>query len=106
MPNWLLFIDDERFPVDDGQNWKIARNLDETIALIREFGVPVHIAFDHDLGEGQPNGLEITQKMIEMDLDKEIDIPQDMTFYVHSQNPVGRENIHSLLGNYLDFKHG
>lgn len=98
---WSLFIDDDRFPVDDGRNWRIARNLDETVALIEQHGVPEHILFDHDLGEDMPTGHDIAHRLVKMDLDKLIDLPTDLSFYVHSQNPVGRDNIKGLLRGYL-----
>jgi hypothetical protein len=105
MTQWSLFIDDERFPADDGRNWRIARNRDEALTLIAEHGMPVHIGFDHDLGEDIPTGFDIAQTLVDMDLDGQITIPQDMTFYVHSQNPVGRDNIQALLTNYIAFKY-
>lgn len=104
MTGWSLFIDDDRFPVDDGSNWRIARNLEQALFLIETYGLPDHIAFDHDLGEDAPTGHEIAQKLVEMDLDKKIDLPKDLSFYVHSQNPVGAKNIEGLLTQYLEFK--
>lgn len=103
--SWSLFIDDDRYPVDgDGHNWRIARTLDETVTLIEQHGLPQHIAFDHDLGADQPSGHEIAWRLVRMDLDGQIDLPVDLSYYVHSQNSRGGENIKGLLENYLAFK--
>ena len=102
---WSLFIDDERYPVDgDGHNWRIARTLDEVVALIEQHGMPEHISFDHDLGDDVPTGHDIARRLVEMDLDGLIDMPTEMSFYVHSQNPIGKDNIEGLLENYLAYK--
>jgi hypothetical protein len=102
---WSLFIDDERYPVDgDGRNWGIARNLDEVVALIEQHGLPGHISFDHDLGDNVPTGHDIARRLVDMDLDGRIDLPTDLSFYVHSQNPIGKDNIEGLLKGYLAHK--
>jgi hypothetical protein len=104
MTPWDLFIDDERFPPADNRSWRIARTRDEAIQLILEYGMPRFISFDHDLGDDTPTGHDIAQTLVEMDLDGRIDIPEKFEYYVHSQNPVGRQNIDALLKGYLAFK--
>jgi hypothetical protein len=104
MTPWALFIDDERHPPQSDRNWKIARTLDEARGLIEEHGMPIHISFDHDLGDDTPTGHDIAQMLVDMDLDGTINIPVDLDYYVHSQNPVGRANIDALLKGYLAFK--
>lgn len=99
--NWNLFIDDERMPPRDERTWKIARNLDEAKKLIEAHGAPSFISFDHDLGEDTPTGFDIAKLIVEMDMDGEISLPEAFDFYVHSQNPVGRDNIEHYLRNYL-----
>lgn len=107
-----LFIDDERFPPEDGQRWIIARNLSEVASTIATLGPPNFISFDHDLGETEPTGYEIAKRLVAGDLGEldgtefERGLPENFSFYVHSQNPVGRENIRSLLNNYLRFREG
>jgi hypothetical protein len=105
-----LFIDDERFPPDDGQEWRIARNQTEVTSIIGEFGPPNFISFDHDLGEKEPTGYDIAKKLVAGDLGElggtefERGLPTDFSFYVHSQNPIGAANIRTLLVNYLTFR--
>ncbi|MHA1410896.1 MAG: cyclic-phosphate processing receiver domain-containing protein, partial [Candidatus Odinarchaeia archaeon] len=59
------------------------------------------ISFDHDLGYG-PTGYDCVKWLVEASLDKRLVIPKTSTFYCHSANPVGKENILRLLNNYLN----
>lgn len=102
--NWRLFIDDERFPSDKDGDMIIARTLEEVKDLVSDLGMPKFVTFDHDLGEGEYTGYDIAKWMVDMDLDTMIKLPDDFDFYVHSQNPRGKENIEGLLRGYLEFK--
>ena len=102
--NYKLFIDDERFPPDDGESWVIARDYDAAISVFKTMGCPNFISFDHDLGPDSKTGFDIAKALVEMALNEEIVIPDDFTFYVHSQNPVGAENIRLHLNRYLKFR--
>lgn len=100
---WKMFIDDERFPVDESMI--IVRSFEEAIEKININGCPICIYFDHDIGEGQFTGYDLAKWLIEKDLDNNQEfIPEDFTFEIHSQNPVGRENIYGLLNSYLVYK--
>ncbi|TDL81365.1 hypothetical protein E2L08_06780 [Palleronia sediminis] len=108
---YALFIDDERDPPADGKLWRIARSLPELRAMLDRHGPPHHASFDHDLGEGMETGLDIAKFMVEQDLEyrageRATPLPVGFSFYVHSQNPVGAENIRSYLGNYLAVRNG
>jgi hypothetical protein len=122
---YSLFIDDERIPADvtwatpqqqllyRTQQWTIARNFLQVAQLIAERGMPAHISFDHDLGEGEKTGYDIARYLVQMDQDRERDLfgdvvafAPDFTFYAHSMNPVGKENIMRYITNYLEFKRG
>jgi hypothetical protein len=48
------------------------------------------------LGEGK-TGLDCAKFLVEYCLDNQI---HKINFQVHSQNPVGKENIESLLNNF------
>lgn len=104
---WKLFIDDIRTPPDD--SFIIARNTDEAKRLIEEYGVPVLISFDHDLGMNEngdiiPNGYDFAKWLVEMDMDGIYKLSKNFDFMVHSQNPVGAENIRGYMNNYLETK--
>lgn len=100
--SYKMFIDDERFPPDDGGNWLVCRTMVEVISCIEEYGMPDHISFDHDLTDNEPTGYEIAKKLVDMDMDGLVKFPQKFSFYVHSQNPVGAMNIRCYLSNYLE----
>ena len=103
MNDYKMFIDDERDPpTTRPHGWVVCRNMDQVIETIRCAGFPEFISFDHDLGEGEPTGYDIAKDMVDKDLDMDGGlIPGGFSFYVHSQNPVGAENISKLLLNYL-----
>lgn len=100
---WWLFIDDERFPIDQYiDTFIIARSYDEGVELCETKGCPIFISFDHDLGGKSPTGYDFAKYLVEKDLDLDGSfIPDNFNFHVHSANPVGKENIQQLLKNYL-----
>lgn len=100
---WKLFIDDERFPASEG--WVIARSSEEAIQKCREYGFPSFISFDHDLG-GDDTSIVFINWMIEQTLDSITSgpphyFPRD--YFIHSQNPVGRDNIKSLMDSFIAY---
>jgi hypothetical protein len=97
---YRMFIDDERFPPSDGNEWVICRNKAEVEHALNHRGFPAFISFDHDLGEQEPSGMDIAWMLVDRDLDSPV-IPDNFEFYVHSQNSVGAVNIKKLLENYL-----
>lgn len=101
---WKLFIDDERYPPDDGTEYVICRNLNDVKREIENRGMPMFITFDHDLGEDEPTGYDIVKHLCELDMDNIHTFPDDFDFYVHSQNVSGAENIRCYMNNYLKFK--
>lgn len=104
---YSLFIDDERHPpYRDGRDWKIARDWEDVMMLLRIHGIPNYISFDHDLGIDKHSGHDIVKFLIDLDMgdDDMFTIPADFTYYVHSQNPVGKDNIAGLIDGYLKFR--
>jgi len=102
--SYYLFLDDERFPPDDGRNWVICRDGFEAAGVIGSMGFPKYISFDHDLGDSIPTGLDFVKWIVDADLNGHITIPNDFDYFVHSQNPVGAANIRGLLDGYLKSK--
>lgn len=92
-----LFIDDERRPVDD--SWEIVRSSQEAIDWVITNGLPEFISFDHDLG-GDDTSMIFVHWLINYMLDNEI--KDEVPFFVHSQNPIGKRNIEGLLLNFYD----
>lgn len=88
-----LYLDDLRLTPADFQR---VYDYNEFCNFIVKNGVPDLISFDHDLGEGK-TGYDCAKFLVEYCLDHRI---EKINFRVHSQNPVGKENIEHLLNNY------
>jgi len=104
---WKLYLDDLRTPSDS--SFVIARNMADAQKLIMTDGVPTFISFDHDLGIDEhgillPTGYDFAKWLVEMDMDGVIRLGENFDFIVHSQNPVGAENIRAYLNNYRTSK--
>lgn len=104
-----MFIDDERYPPNDGRMWVICRNKIDVEWYLETQGMPSFISFDHDLGEDQPTGYDIAKMLVDFDMaSDEQDIVywgtlrHNFSYYVHSQNPIGKANIEGLLDGYLN----
>ena len=76
------------------------RSFTEFITYIKANGLPDFISFDHDLGL-QESGYDCAKWLVAYCLDNEMKLPD---FVVHSQNPVGKQNIASLLSNFRNRK--
>ena len=88
-----LFLDDLR-PIPNG--YIGIRSYTEFVAYITDKGLPDFISFDHDLGL-EESGYDCAKWLVNYCLDYDLRLPQ---FNVHSQNPVGKINILSLLNNF------
>lgn len=97
---YRMFIDDERDPPNGETDWVVKRCFTSAMHHIYHNGCPEFISFDHDLGLSL-TGYDVAREIILCDQMGDIEIPDDFSFYVHSQNPVGAENIRKLLNNYL-----
>lgn len=95
---WKLFLDDVRHPSDD--TWIIARSSKQAIDLVLKLGVPNTISFDHDLGWDDSSMIFIDW-LLEKLIEKNLTLPIDFTYTVHSMNPVGKENIECLMNNIV-----
>jgi len=104
---YKMFLDDERdlasHMVDD-PDWIVVRSYSSAVEVFEKHGCPCYISFDHDLGGGK-TGFNVAQWIVDCDLDSRGNfIPYDFDFTLHSQNPVGRNNIKMLLDGYLMFR--
>lgn len=122
--SYNLFLDDVREPWQVGnyilpvelrslyrlREWVIVRNYGGFIACIKEKGLPDMVSFDHDLAEihyrggletfgyYEETGLDCMKWMLNYIQDNSLPLPE--TILVHSMNPIGAENIQSLLNNF------
>lgn len=119
-----LFLDDIRQPsaagnyMPSGQkavyymaDWVIVRNYEEFVKIIEERGLPDLVSFDHDLADAhydpstwkqtfsyrEKTGMECAKWLVEYCMNNKKKLPE---FLVHSQNPIGAENIQKLLTNF------
>jgi hypothetical protein len=113
-----LFIDDERDPIDvkwgswkdqamyRDAEWIIARNWYDVLEIVITMGLPSIISFDHDLGDNTPTGYDIAKRLSELIMNAKYEIPENFQFYVHSKNPVGKQNIENYMNNFLNHMKG
>ena len=97
-----LFIDDIR---ECPEGFSCARTSSDAIDWVKKNGCPDFISFDHDLG-GEDTTMAFVNWFIGGVLDKEIVLPKDFRYNIHSANPVGSENLRSKLENLLAFLDG
>ncbi len=88
-----LYLDDLR-PTPNG--YLRVYSYKEFVKYILNNGIPDFISFDHDLGI-EETGYDCAKFLVEYCLDHNLSIPN---FTIHSQNPVGKENIEKLLHNF------
>jgi hypothetical protein len=102
---WKLFLDDERMPIDN--TWVICRNLEEVSKELSVRGFPETCSLDHDLGNDvkynqyDNSGMGVAKYLIDQILDNRFQLPKNFTCYVHSQNPVGKENIDKYFKSFI-----
>lgn len=117
-----LFLDDIRepvvvskymFPIElremyKSEGWYIARNYTEFVEFITHHGLPTKISFDHDLADEhyisdnvteykEKTGYDCAKWLVDYCLTNKLSLPD---YYCHSMNPVGVENILSILNRY------
>lgn len=85
-PEIRLWIDDVRLP--PSIDWIWAKTSAEALFAFREFNV-LEVSFDHDLG-GDDTALNVANFVEDCVLNAGMRCP---IWYVHSDNPPGRENI-------------
>lgn len=98
-----LWIDDVRpQPEDDDEFvWANARSFHEAIVKLELLDFD-HVSFDHDLasfyGPREMTGYDVALWLAER---KEQNEHVPTSYAVHTQNPVGRANITSVIRRYL-----
>jgi hypothetical protein len=83
-----LWVDDER---KAPRGWTHAKNYRDATGYLSS-GKVTTLSLDHDLG-GATSGYDVAKFIVEMRIWPRI-------IYVHSMNPVGRDNIKQLLKRY------
>jgi hypothetical protein len=117
---YSIFLDDERMPeriypkntdeVMRKYNMVVCRSFEQAVNLIIDKGYfPTYVSFDNDLGQNESGNISLegnnfAQWMIDQDLDKNYEIPENFSFFVHSANIIQSKEIEIKLNNYLKFK--
>jgi hypothetical protein len=70
---------------------------------IKENGLPDLISFDNDLGIGNGEGYDCAKWLVEYCMDNNVQLPK---WFIHSANPVAKENIKNLLINFENNYYG
>lgn len=126
MRKFLLFLDDIRVPAggedENGDPYdmificRCALDAERIFALHDSFGVQWHISFDFDLGQTSEyfdalkpenfrnDGKWFADWLITRDIAYKGTIFKRLTYYVHSQNPVGRDAIYNVMEDYIKFQ--
>ena len=104
-----LFLDDLRtvemvYNPSLSLGFNIVRSYADFVRYIQTNGLPDFISFDNDLGLDvngllAPDGLATAKWLV---YESELDL-RNLTFKVHSANPVAAEQIRGLLTNYIRF---
>lgn len=122
-----LFLDDIRQPNEVANychpslasiyrklEWVIVRNYEQFVETVREKGLPDIVSFDHDLSEihydpstwtesfryKEKTGYDCAKWFGEYIVDNKLKIPDIL---IHSQNPVGKENITCYFSNFKKY---
>jgi hypothetical protein len=117
----VLWLDDLRDPSQGqfkiwlnlafGENLDVTwvKSYDEFVRYFKHNEMPYAISFDHDihsfeltddLDPNEKTGLDCAKWIVDYCMNNAVRLPK---YFVHSANPVGRENIQSYLDNYLKF---
>jgi hypothetical protein len=100
LPPLSIFLDDLR-PAPVG--WILARTAEQCLEILTGYqgvAVSISLSLDHDLGDDsqdEKHGYWFVKQIIERNLIADV-------IYLHSSNPVGRENMRMYLFNAI--KHG
>lgn len=116
--SYYLFLDDIRDPhttthVDlPVHSYTVVRSYNEFCSTIINRGLPNYITFDHDLSDihyqhiigdipydqfVEKTGYDCAKWLVEYCIDRDLPLPK---YDCHSMNPVGKQNILSILDSY------
>ena len=97
-----MFIDDERFPPNDGESWVICRTSSEAIEWVKQNGIPDYISFDHDLG-GEDTSRVFIKWLTDELIDGRLEFTKAFAISVHSQNPIGAKWIRETMDGLIKY---
>lgn len=97
-----LWVDDLREPPKDGNDWFWARSVSEAKTAIvlyerQRSKDAIHIDLDHDAGDYAFDGGDYIEVLKWLEREQLPDT--GYTFHLHTMNPVGRDNMRTII-NY------
>lgn len=97
-----LWVDDLREPPKDGNDWLWARSVSEAKTAIvlhdrQRSKDAIHIDLDHDAGDYAFDGGDYIEVLKWLEREQLPDT--GYTFHLHTMNPVGRDNMRTII-NY------
>lgn len=114
--NYALFLDDYRNPEGTMNSWRndwiIVRSYDKAVNVVKHYGLPLYIAFDHDLNDehydsfeagarGEKTGYSFAKWFCDYIMENDLTLDDSFGYFVHSMNPVGAKNIDMYMKNFL-----
>lgn len=90
--SWKLFLDDERNPEEPG--FTVARTIREARILIKENGMPEHIAFDFYL---EYHTTDEFAHILEIYIMRGTPLPDNFTYSTHSSCEEGNAKIKKIM---------
>lgn len=104
--DYTLFLDDERWPSEHLKgSLVICRNAEAFRSTIVALGYPTMIYFDNDLGPGD-EGVDCAKWLLERIINRHLELGDpipNITFEVHSQNPVAAKEIHATMSDIAHY---
>lgn len=105
--DYILFLDDERFPGAslEGKQVVVVRTVKAFKETVTQLGFPSEFHLDHDLGEqGGGDGSDCMKWLLDYIIDyTRFCCPPDISFYIHSQNPIGRKVMQGYINDIYKF---
>ena len=97
-----LWVDDLREPPKEGNDWLWARSVSEAKTAIvlydrQRSKDAIHIDLDHDAGDYAFDGGDYIEVLKWLEREQLPDT--GYTFHLHTMNPVGRDNMRTII-NY------
>lgn len=96
-----LWLDDIRLPPGDDWVWaKTVQDAMQELDLADAIGVPIHISFDHDLGDDDKIGTGYTLASMIESMAYQGKVFNIESWTVHSANPIGAARIKVAMESF------
>ena len=80
----------------------LQEQVNRQLSQLKNYCIPKEIAFDHDLG-GNDTVINFLNFLPNYFIDNDCKFPEGFKYSIHSQNPVGKENIDAKMKQLLKY---